>query len=945
MNEDDRLQALRRYNILDTEAEQAFDDLATLAAQICGTPIALVSLIDETRQWFKAKCGLDTNETSRDIAFCAHAIEHPDEIFMVPNALTDRRFANNPLVIDAPNIRFYAGVPLVTPDQHALGTLCVIDRHPRNFSLEQQHALKLLARQVMDQLELRLSLIEKQETIAKLQIIEATLLQSETLLIHTLAERDQMMESLRESEARWHFALEGAGDGVWDWNIQTDVVFYSRQWKAMLGYAEDEIGHTIAECHDRIHPDDRAGVDANLERHFKGETSVYCSEHRTRCKDGHYKWTLNRGKVLEWSEDGQPKRMLGILTDISDRKQLEQDLQANQAFQKLLFDESNDALALTEPTTFQIVDCSQQAVELFEVESKEELIGTGEFELHKQPPTPQEMAYMQQHIDNGGILTMEVACKTRQGREFWGALRIKRITFGDQQFNLSRLADITQRKRYEAQLQSYERVVAATTDGMAVVDRNYIYHLVNHAYVDRSGKTREEVLGLSVSDFLGEEFFQSTAKPQLDRCLAGEMVYYDSWVGYAAVGKRLISVNYIPYREADGTISGVLVNTRDITERTQLEEAFRETSQELQALLNHAPTLITVWDSEGRYVQVNPAVARLLGCPADDIVGRTFFDFFPESVTERYLSRTQRVFETAQLMDVEDELVIDGDRKTFRSILFPITDDQGNAYHCGSIAIDITDQKQAELELQQAKEAAEAANRAKSEFLANMSHEIRTPMNAVLGFTDLLQQTVTDSYVQDTLQVIAASGETLLALINDILDLSKIEAGRLELQPSSVSVRALVADIVKMFSPQTEVKGLHLKMAIADSVPPHVWLDEVRVRQILFNVLGNAIKFTKAGWVEIRVETLSTSVSPQSVDLQITIQDTGIGIAPGQQQRIFDPFSQVEGQSTKEFGGTGLGLAIVHRLMELMGGHITLTSALKQGSTFTLTFPKVAIIA
>jgi signal transduction histidine kinase/DNA-binding response OmpR family regulator len=246
-------------------------------------------------------------------------------------------------------------------------------------------------------------------------------------------------------------------------------------------------------------------------------------------------------------------------------------------------------------------------------------------------------------------------------------------------------------------------------------------------------------------------------------------------------------------------------------------------------------------------------------------------------------------------------------------------------------------------ELEKAKILAEASTKAKSEFLANMSHEIRTPMNSIIGFSDILYSSIKDEKQLSQVNSIRSGAKSLLGIINDILDLSKVEAGKLKLEYEPVDIRRVTIDIEKVFIQKIKEKGIDIHFKFGNELPETVLIDEVRFRQILFNIVGNAVKFTETGYIKVEIMSIPNKSNPKNIDLTITVEDTGMGIPAEQQEMIFEAFNQQHGQSTKKFGGTGLGLTITKRFIEMMNGTIKLKSEINKGSTFTVEIPDIGI--
>ncbi len=376
----------------------------------------------------------------------------------------------------------------------------------------------------------------------------------------------------------------------------------------------------------------------------------------------------------------------------------------------------------------------------------------------------------------------------------------------------------------------------------------------------------------------------------------------------------------------------------EVNERIRAEEALSEERKTLRALIDNVPDFMYVKDVGSRFVVANASLARSMGMKnSEELLQKTDFDFYPKELADGYYQDEQNVIRTKQPLFNREEECFDagGNRIWLLSTKVPLYDKNGRVTGLAGIGRDITESRKVESERQKAKEAAEAASRAKSEFLANMSHEIRTPLNGVMGMTDLALETELTPEQREYLETVKMSGDSLLTVINDILDFSKIEAGKIDLEDIDFNLRDSLESTLKTLALRADEKGLELLCEVAPEVPEVVRGDSVRLRQIVVNLVGNAIKFTDSGEIAVKVQV----EAKEGADCicRFTVADTGIGIPENKRESIFDPFSQADTSTTRKYGGTGLGLTISTRLVRMMGGKIWVESEVGHGSQFHFT--------
>ena len=404
-----------------------------------------------------------------------------------------------------------------------------------------------------------------------------------------------------------------------------------------------------------------------------------------------------------------------------------------------------------------------------------------------------------------------------------------------------------------------------------------------------------------------------------------------------------------PMKNNEGEIDNIYCVVEDVTKRIITERERNENQERLLTLINASPDIICFKDGEGKWLLANDADLELFNLKGVDYLGKDDLELaeftapiFKESF--KYCKKSDELaWNKGDILRNEEIITtVNNVRKIYDILKAPVYNEDGTRKGLVVLGRDVTENKENEKKLVDAKEEAEKANRLKSEFLANMSHEIRTPMNAIIGFSDILSERIKDKTLKSFVNKIEISGNNLLRLIEDILDISKIEAGHIEIIKQSTDVKKMSVDIQKMFIIKAEKKDLNFKLVYNDNLPEFLFIDAFRIKQILINLIDNALKFTEKGSVEVVFS--AENIKKNLLDFSIKIKDTGIGIAIEEKDLIFENFRQSENRMSGEYAGTGLGLAISKHLAELMNGKISVKSELGIGSEFTVVFKDVQII-
>ena len=498
-------------------------------------------------------------------------------------------------------------------------------------------------------------------------------------------------------------------------------------------------------------------------------------------------------------------------------------------------------------------------------------------------------------------------------------------------------SEVARRRATEADLTSHrellEAVFNATNDAILVLDTSFHVIMVNSTGARRFGLDAEAMLGRGILELTDAPVAASRRERYREALASGAPVRFTDKRAGHTYENTLYPIPSVP-----GGRPGLAIYARDITEQLAAEDALRESRERLAKIVRIAPVVVTVTTlPEGCYLDINEAFTTITGFAREEVLGRNSQDIglwtSPEDRDRLY----RAVKRDGVVRNMELPLRLKDGRIATALLSCTLLEAYGQTCLL-SVVVEITGRKAMEEALRLAKESAEAANQAKSRFLSTMSHEIRTPMNTILGMVDVLRDTPLTDRQQEFLRTLELSGEALLALLTDILELSKIESGGVPLALAPYDPVGIVRQVAARLGPQAEAKGLRLTTRVAGDVDHKAHGDPARIRQILVNLLGNAIKFTASGGVRLELSRLPARLTRE--ELLFAVSDTGIGIPPEKQQAIFQPFTQLDSSTTRAYGGAGLGLAIAALLAEGLGGRLWLESTPGQGSTFYCAVPR-----
>ena len=740
------------------------------------------------------------------------------------------------------------------------------------------------------------------------------------------ASRAEDAARYRAMSERVLLATQAGQIGIWEWNVQTGALAWDDRMYALYGLVHGE-PLTADRFYACVHPDDRAEEQAQARTTLFGD-KPYDTEFRIVRPDGAVRHVRAQATVVR-DADGAPMRLVGVNWDVTDVRNLERSLRASEDRARNMIANAHQAI-VTADEAGRITGWNRHA-ELTFGWTTAEAIGA---DLAMILPAGQAgmTAFLGGGLGDDIDQGIETTARRKDGVEIPIELAVSAVRDAAGWELTALMQDISVRKE---QQELFETAFEHAPIGKCLVGLDGAFLKVNPTLCKMVGYSHEELLALN---------FQAITHPDdLDADLGLLADLYNGRISTYRMDKRYIrkdgsivwsqlAVSRVD--NPDGSPRYFISQIEDLTARRAAETALKDSEARYRLMAENTTDMILTADLSGKVTFCAASSRALLGYTPDEIMGRSALELaYPEDrlrVRRVYRNltkgkRPERVRWRVPHRSGKRDVWLESNPSLLRD---PATEAPTGFL---DVIRDVTAQVGQEEALAAARAEAEAAAAVKGEFMANMSHEIRTPLTAVIGFSGLLaQRPELDEISHRYVQRVSSAGQALLAIVNDVLDFSKLEAGQVEITPRAVSPLAVAEDALALFAPQADAKGLWLECQAEGDLPERVMIDPDRVRQILLNLVGNAIKFTEQGAVRLFV-----SYDSAAARLRMRVEDTGAGISVEQQAKLFQRFSQVDASSTRKHGGTGLGLAISKGLTEAMGGGIAVSSLPGVGTVFS----------
>ncbi len=905
-NEKGRLKAISEYNILNTPREREFDRLTEIASTIFQVPISIISIITADKQWLKSKIGQLEDSYERRDTICQSTILGKNTL-EVYDASIDDRFNQLKSVKAEGGIRFYAGHPIIDNNGYALGTFCIMDNTPRQLDDAQLRTLKLLAD------EASALIVEKRE----------------------------------KEEFKYFESIFNSSD---DFICVADTKGYFKRvnpsFTKKLGWDEEFL--TKENFFNLIHRDDIESTKEILVQLSEGKNIINFTN-RFITKENNYRYIQWFATPEKEKENGN---VFAIGRDITENKLNEKSLKESQSKLSLFF-ENSQGLMCTHDLEGNFITINAAGARLLGY-NVEELLGENLSTIIPSMYHEELKAYYNIMKEDGRAQGNMITQHKNGDVKIWMYNNVTENSDPNNIYVIGNSIDITDRFNLEQDL-FRTKIFLEQTNSLASVggwEVDLVKNIIYWSDITKNihGVSADYVPSLETAlDFYVGEYKELMSKAVEEAIQSGKSWDIESRIKTA--NDEYLWVRAIGQAEfKDGVCVRLYGAFQNINKRKTAELETIKTQKLLNNILDstHQVSIITT-NKEGLITSFNKGAENILGYDAAEVIGKNDPSIFHsrEEIVEHsnYLTSLYNkkiegfrtfVYQSEVLgSDQRDWTYIkkNGTKIKVSLVVTPIRDVESNIIGYLGVAIDITEAYTQQIELMNAKILAEDASKAKSEFLANMSHEIRTPLNGIIGFTELVLKTNLSEIQSQYIQIVNQSANTLLSIINDILDFSKIEAGKLELDIDKTDIYELASQAADIISYQALNKNVEMLLNIDPVLPRFIYADNIRIKQILVNLLGNSAKFTEKGEIELNIKPVE-KVNNTLYKIRFEVIDTGIGIHPNKQEKIFEAFSQEDSSTTKRYGGTGLGLSISNKLLHLMKSKLCLESEFGKGSRF-----------